>query len=168
MRGGGIKVLSKIFCFTGPKIFVRDPLCVSEIFKCGKKLWIRDGEGDITFSVENFLPSSAAKLRADHQCFRKFRVSKYFTHKKVMSLFSVDFFCITEAKICLLRNFWYRKFSCIGAGMQKWFVEAFSFLMTEVVYKKAYDTSRAGRILIWHQPSNTITTIQITRCIIIQ
>ena len=89
MGGGGIKVLSKIFCFSGPKNFVRDPLCGSEIFLCGKKLWIRDGEGDITFSVENFLSNSAPKLRADHQCFKKNWVSKNFTHKKGMSLFYV-------------------------------------------------------------------------------
>ena len=37
-----------------------------------------------------------------------------------------------------------------------------------VVYKKAYDTRRAGRILVRHQPVNKITKIQIIGCIIIQ
>ena len=71
-----MKVLPKIFCFAGPKNSVRDPLCVSKTFYCEKKLWIRDGEGDIILSVGNFLSHSASKLRGDLQCFRKFRVSK--------------------------------------------------------------------------------------------
>ena len=37
-----------------------------------------------------------------------------------------------------------------------------------VVYKKAYDTGRAGRILIRHQPVNKITKIQIIGCINVQ
>ena len=36
-----------------------------------------------------------------------------------------------------------------------------------VVYKKAFDTRRAGRILVRHQPLNKITKIQILGCIII-
>ena len=34
-EGGVIIVLSKIFCFTGPKIFVKVPFCVPEIFGYG-------------------------------------------------------------------------------------------------------------------------------------
>ena len=37
-----------------------------------------------------------------------------------------------------------------------------------VVYKKAYDTSRAGRFLTRHQSFNKIIIIQIIGCIIIQ
>ena len=37
-----------------------------------------------------------------------------------------------------------------------------------VVYKKAYDTRRAGRILVRHQPLNKIIKIQIIGCTIIQ
>ena len=41
-------------------------------------------------------------------------------------------------------------------------------ILQGVVYKKAYDTSRAGRILIQHQPLNIIPKIQIIGCIIIK
>ena len=40
--------------------------------------------------------------------------------------------------------------------------------LASVVYKKAFDTKRAGRTLVQHQPLNIITKIQIIGCIIIQ
>ena len=49
--------------------------------------------------------------------------------------------------------------------------EAILWNSTSVVYKKAYDTSRAGRILVQHHSSDTnhkILISQITGCIIIQ
>ena len=39
---------------------------------------------------------------------------------------------------------------------------------TAVVYKKAFDTGRTGRILIRHHQVNKITKIQIIGCIIVQ
>ena len=38
MQRRGHVVLSTIFCFTGPKIFVRVPLCIPEFLWCGPKV----------------------------------------------------------------------------------------------------------------------------------
>ena len=40
---GGIMVLPKIFCLTGPKNFLRGPFCFTK-FLVSKNLWIRRGE----------------------------------------------------------------------------------------------------------------------------
>ena len=55
------------------------------------------------------------------QCFKKFRVSKNFMHKKGISPFSAKQFVLEPKKIdggpfCVSKKFWYRKFSCIGEG----------------------------------------------------
>ena len=131
---GGITVFSNFFCLTGPKNFVKGPVCVSEIFWYGKKLWIRDrlGGGGITFFRRIFFVSQCRKiLWATLQCFRKFGVSKIFMHKKGISLFSVDFFCFTVPikfvgePLRVSKKFWYRKFLCIGGGHHG-FVDFFS------------------------------------------
>ena len=59
-------VLSKLFCFTSSKNFVRGPLCVSENSQQRKSSWIRGGRGEggvSRFTVENFLSYSAEKVR---------------------------------------------------------------------------------------------------------
>ena len=88
-----------IFCFTVPIKFVGEPFCVS------KKFWYRKfsciERGALRFSRSFFVPHSAEKIRwGTLQCFRKFRVSKNFTHKKGLSLFSVDFLSFSADKIC--------------------------------------------------------------------
>ena len=56
------------------------------------------------------------------RCFRKFRVSKTFMHKKGISLFSVESFLshsaekiLRESLLCF-KKFWYWKLPCIGGG----------------------------------------------------
>ena len=49
------------------------------------------------------------------RCLRKFWLSKNFMHKKGISLFSLEFFCLTVPKnfvgepFCVSKNFWYGK-----------------------------------------------------------
>ena len=80
-----------IFRLTVPKNFVGEQFGVSENFGYRKIICIR--EGGITFSVRNFLSHSTEKLRwGILRCFRKFRVSQNFMHKKGLSLNSVEKF----------------------------------------------------------------------------
>ena len=57
-------VLSKSFCLTGPKNFLRGPFCVSQKFWYRKNLWIKGDEGgSITILCQIFLSHSAEKIR---------------------------------------------------------------------------------------------------------
>ena len=74
------------------------------------------GSGNTTFG-RYFIVSQYRNfsLRRNLLCFRKFRVSKKFMLKTGISLFSVDFFCLTvpkrfvEEHFCVSENFWYPK-----------------------------------------------------------
>ena len=89
--GGGYHDFSfKIFCLTVPKNFVGVHFGVSENFGYRKFLCIRE-RGVSRFFVENFLSHSTEKfLQGTLRCFRKFRVSQNFMHKKGISLSSVE------------------------------------------------------------------------------
>ena len=56
------------------------------------------------------------------RCFRKFRVSKNFMHTKGISVFSVEFFCLTVLEkfvgepFCVSKNFWSGKKLWIRGG----------------------------------------------------
>ena len=83
-------------------------------------------EGVSRFSVENFLSHSTEKFRwGTLLCFRKFRVSQNFIHKKRIPLNSVEKFLSHSADkfvgehFCVSKEFWYRKFSCIGEGASR-------------------------------------------------
>ena len=91
--------LSKIFCLTGPKNFVRGPFCVSEIFWYGKKNKLMDKRWGFHVAVEDFLSHSAKKFRGGTlQCFRKIQLSKNFMHRKRISLFFVESFLSHSAE----------------------------------------------------------------------
>ena len=76
----------------------------------GKNLWRRDG-GYYFFPSNFFLSHSAEKFRGRTlQCFRIFGVSKKFMHKKGISLFSVEFFCLTVPTHFLEKPLCFRKF----------------------------------------------------------
>ena len=79
----------KIFCLTVLKTFVGEPFVVSENFGYRKILCIRERVS--RFFVENFLSHNTKNFRLwTFWCFRKFRVSQNFMHKKGMSLNSVE------------------------------------------------------------------------------
>ena len=78
----------KISYLTVPKNFVGEHFGVSENFGYRKILCIR--EGGITFLRRKLLSHSTEKFCwGTVRCFRKFRVSQNFMHKKVISLNSV-------------------------------------------------------------------------------
>ena len=82
----------KIFCPTVPKNLVGEHLGASENFGYQKILCIRE-RGYHVSRVESFLSHSTEKFSwGTLRCFRKFRVSQNFMHKKVISLDSVEKF----------------------------------------------------------------------------
>ena len=81
----------KTFCLRVPKNFVGEHFGVSENFGYRKILCIR--EGSITLLRRKLLSHSTEKFRwGTVRCFRKFRVSQNFTHKKRISLNGVEKF----------------------------------------------------------------------------
>ena len=67
---------SKLFCFTVPKNFVREPFSVPLISNI-EKIWIRGGEEVSRFSVDIFLSHSTENFRRGTLlCSRKLLVSK--------------------------------------------------------------------------------------------
>ena len=82
----------KIFCLTVPKNFVGEHFGVSENFGYQKILCIRE-RGGYHVSLWKTLCHSTEEFRwGTLQCFRKFRVSQNFMHKKGISLKSVEQF----------------------------------------------------------------------------
>ena len=92
--GGSFTVLSKTLCHTVPKYFVGEHFGVSESFRYQK---IYASHRRVSpFSVKNFVSHRAKKIRwGAFRCFRKFRVSQKFMHKKGISLNSVEKNCLT-------------------------------------------------------------------------
>ena len=109
----------KIFCLTVPKNFVGEHFGVSENFGYRKIICIT--EGGITFSVKNFLSHSTEKFRwGTLRCFRKFRVSQNFMHKKGISLNSVEKFLSHSSKKFRWGTLWcFRKFRVSQNFMHK-------------------------------------------------
>ena len=67
--------------------------------------------GLLLFPVEILLSHSAEKFPGRTlQCFRNFGASKKFMHKKGISLFSVEFFCLTVLTHFLEKPLCFRKF----------------------------------------------------------
>ena len=61
-----------------------------------KKFMENKGEGGVSiFSVKNFLSQIAEKFRRGTFSLSFFRVSKKFMLQRVLSRFSIDFFCLT-------------------------------------------------------------------------
>ena len=88
--------------------------------------------GAITFLRRKLLSHSTEKFRwRPVRCFRKFRVSQNFLHKKGISLNSWEIFCLrvpikfVGEHFCVSKEFWYRKFSSKGGGKLHGFVEIF-------------------------------------------
>ena len=70
-----------------------DPSNVSESFKWQVSIKVMQKNGVSRLSVENFLSQSAEKFRwGTLRYIRKVRLSKNFMHRRVISLFSVEFF----------------------------------------------------------------------------
>ena len=70
-----------------------EPSNVSKSFKCEVTKKIFNENGISRFSVENFLAQSADKFRCGTlRYIRKVRLSKNFMPKRVISIFSVEFF----------------------------------------------------------------------------
>ena len=73
-----------------------ETFCVSEKILCQKKLYIK---GDYRhFLLELFVSQSLKLHTGTLQCFRKYRVSKKFTHRKRISQISVDYFLSHNAE----------------------------------------------------------------------
>ena len=82
---------------------------------------------------------------------------------------SIDSFLFPRLKtVNTLLSFRSRKYNQFFTTEKHFPVEMATQNKRNVVYKKAYDTRRAGRILARHQPVNKITKIQIIGCRIIQ
>ena len=129
MQKRGYHFSFKIFCLTVPKNFVREQFGVSDNFGYRNFFCVRRGIS--RFSLEIFLSHSTEKTRGGTlQCFRKFRVSKNFMHKKGISLFSVETLSHSANKIRggTLQSF--RKFRVSKnfmhmKGISQFFVEIF-------------------------------------------
>ena len=92
-RGGGSHDFSfKFFGFTVPKISLGNTSVFQKISGI-QKFHASERGGGITFSVKNFMSHSTKKFRwGTLRCFRKFRISQIFMHKKGISLNSVEKF----------------------------------------------------------------------------
>ena len=80
-------------------------------------------EGISLFAMEKILSHGAENnRRGTLRCPEKRRVGKQFTHKKGISLFIVDLFCLkvpnkfVPEPFCVLKEIWYRKTSCKRRG----------------------------------------------------
>ena len=84
--------MSETFCLE--EQFVRAAFGVSEIFWYGKTM--RNGVS--RFFIKSFLSYVTENIRRDLQCFREFRVSKNFMHKRLYHNFSSLYYCL---KVCV-------------------------------------------------------------------
>ena len=148
-RGGGEYHVSpsKTFYLTVPKNFVGEHFGVSENFGYRKILCIREG-GGITFSVKNFLSHSTKKFRLGTlRCFRKFRVSQNFMHKKRISLNSVENFLSHSAEnfvresYCFWENFWFRKVLWMKRGYHAFPSKVFGLTVPKNFVKEPFSVS---------------------------
>ena len=74
---GGVSRFSvRIFCFTVPKEFVKEPFCVSENFPDGENIEERKGRVITTVLRKCLFPSSETFRRGTLLCFRKFLILK--------------------------------------------------------------------------------------------
>ena len=73
-------VVSKIFCLTGPKNFVRGPFCISENFGYRKILCIRRGYHYSPLKI--FCLTIPKKFVGEPFCFKKNLVSKILMPKR--------------------------------------------------------------------------------------
>ena len=88
-----ITVFFRFFLSHSTKKLREEPSNVSKCFKCEVTKNILNENGLLRFSVENFLAQSAEKFRCGTlRYIRKIRLSKNFMPKRVISLFSVEFF----------------------------------------------------------------------------
>ena len=138
---------SKTFYLTVPKNFVGEHFGVSENFGYRKILCIREG-GGITFSVKNFLSHSTKKFRLGTlRCFRKFRVSQNFMHKKRISLNSVENFLSHSAEnfvresYCFWENFWFRKVLWMKRGYHAFPSKVFGLTVPKNFVKEPFSVS---------------------------
>ena len=91
-----ITVFFRFFCLTVPKNFVRNHLMFQKVpnVKFRKKLWVRTEYHD--FPSKIFLAQSPEKIRwGTLRNIGKVRLSKNFMIKRLITLFSVDFFSRT-------------------------------------------------------------------------
>ena len=88
-----ITVFLRFFLSHSTEKLREEPSNVSKSFKCEVTKKILNENGISRFSVENFLAQSADKFRCGTlRYIRKVRLSKNFMPKRVISLFSVEFF----------------------------------------------------------------------------
>ena len=90
----------EVFCLTVPNHFVEEPFCaVFQKFSGREEVYGKEGGVGVSiFSVEYFLSQSAEKFRRGNSVCLCFRVSKKFMLLRVMSQFSVEFYCLTVPK----------------------------------------------------------------------
>ena len=89
--------LSKIFCFTLPKIFVTESYCSCENFSFQEDS--RDEkEGMIIFRRETLASQSRKSSWASRQYFRKTAVSEIFMYNRGYHVFLSKIFCLTVPK----------------------------------------------------------------------
>ena len=88
-----ITVFLRFFLTHSTEKLREEPSNVSKSFKCEVTKKIFNENGISRFSVENFLAQSADKFRCGTlRYIRKVRLSKNFMPKRVISIFSVEFF----------------------------------------------------------------------------
>ena len=86
-------IFRRVFLSHSTKKFREEPSNVSESFKCEVSKKILNKNGISRFSDEKFSPQSAERFRCGTLRYsRKGRLSKNFMPKRVISLFSVEFF----------------------------------------------------------------------------
>ena len=66
----------RLFCFTIPKEFVKEPFCVSDNFPDGENVEERKGRGITTVLRKCLFPISETFRRGNLLCFRKFLILK--------------------------------------------------------------------------------------------
>ena len=96
-KRGISQFFGEVFRITMPKIFIQESFIVSESFVYRKGLCKKV---DITIFSRFFLLSPIAELfhTGTLKCFRKFRLSKKFMHRKRISRNSVDYFLSQNAE----------------------------------------------------------------------
>ena len=105
---GSITVLSKVFCLTVQRDFLREPSVCDKIRGLEKNMDERRG---ITIFGRKFFVSQSQKIVGEHFGVSEPSVSKHFMYKTGISLISVDFFKTHNAikfvgeAFCVSKNF---------------------------------------------------------------